>query len=287
MSYDLFMKPKNGKVTIELFNSYFSGRKNYELEGIQAWYKNDATGVYFLFEFQENEEGKEKEFPIVFNMNYFRPTFFVREAEPEVRELISKFDLIVDDPQINGMGVGEYNSDKFISGWLDGNEFGYKSILKDNSEVYTLPSSQLEEVWEWNKNKEKLQSDVIDDVFVPTIMFFNYQGKVVRACVWPDAIPSIIPPVDIMIIGRKELAPRRLFKKTEDMAIGMWNDFQPLLNSYMNRMEGSAYYLYYESVPKEIKKTIQKLSSIDLDSLERLSADNVLDEELVEKYLGE
>ena len=36
MSYDLFMKPKNEGVSIESFQSYFEGRKNYSIEGAQA-----------------------------------------------------------------------------------------------------------------------------------------------------------------------------------------------------------------------------------------------------------
>lgn len=286
MSYDLFMKPKNEDVSIERFQSYFEGRKNYSVEGSQAWYQNEETGVYFVFEYQGKEDGEEEYFPLAFNMNYFRPTFFVQEAESEVRKFISKFSLSVEDRQINGMGVGEYNSEKFISGWLHGNEFGYQIALKDNPEIHTLPSSRLEDAWAWNSNREKLQNEVTDDVFVPSIMLLNYQGQTVTACVWPDAIPSIIPPVDILLIGRKELGPRRFFKKLEDMVIGTWSEIQPLLESNKNRMQGNAYYLYYDSVPSEIKKSIQKLTPIDLGTLERLTADQVLNEELVEKYVG-
>lgn len=286
MSYDLFMKPKNGDVLFEHFQSYFESRKNYSIEGPQAWYQNEETGVYFVFEYQGVEEGEEENFPLAFNMNYFRPSFFVQEAEPEIREFISKFDLTVDDPQTNGMGVGEFSSEKFVSGWLHGNEFGYQSILRDNPEVHTLPSIQLEKVWAWNFSKERLQNEVTDDVFVPSIMIFNYQGKTVTACVWPDAIPSIIPPVDILLIGRKKLAQRKFFRKVEDMAIGTWNVVQPLLDRHKNKMQGEAYYLYYQAVPSEIKQKIRSLTPLDVATLERLSVDQVLNRELVQKYVA-
>lgn len=285
MSYDLFMKPKSEEISIERFQSYFEGRKNYIIDGVQAWYQNEDTGVYFAFEYQEKEEGENDEyFPFAFNMNYFRPTFFVREAEPEIRAFISAFDLTVNDPQTNGMGEGEYNSEKFISGWLFGNEFGYQAVLKDHSGVDSLPSTKLEEIWEWNNKREKRQDEVVDDVFVPSIMLLKHQGKVVTVCIWPDAIPSVIPPVDLLLIGRRELAPRKFFRKVEDMAIGLWGDFQPLFNRHKNKMQGNAYYFYYESVPNDIKKVIQNLASIDLGTLERLPFDQVLNQELVEKY---
>ena len=284
MSYDLFLRPRNELFSFESFESYFKDRSNYSVEGSLAWYQNEDTGVYFVFEHQDKEENEEEYFPIAFNMNYFRPSFFIREAEPEVTAFISRFDLTVEDPQVNGMGTGEYNSEKLVSGWLYGNEFGYQSILKDHSEVHSLPSSQLEKAWEWNHGKEKLQNEVTDDVFVPSIMLINYQQKIVTACVWPDAIPSIIPPVDILLVGRKELAPRKLFTKAEDMAIGNWDEIQPLLDSHKNKMHGEAFYLSYQKVPEKIKNYIQHMKPIDLSSLERLSFDQVLDRELVEKY---
>lgn len=285
MSYDLFMKPKNEDVPIQRFQSYFAERDNYLVEGSQVSYQNKDTGVYFFFEYQDKQEGEEEYFPLAFNMNYFRPTFFVQEAEPEVKELISSFDLTVDDPQSNGMGTGEYSSEKFISGWSHGNEFGYRSILKSNPEVNTLPTQALEEAWAWNRNKENLQMSVTEDVFVPSIMLFKYQGEVITACVWPDAIPSILPPVDILLIGRKELATRRLLKKVEDMAIGVWSDIQPLLDTHKTKMHGNAYYLSYPSVPSEIKKVVQGLTSINLEDIQRLPADQVLNRELVQKYM--
>lgn len=284
MSYDLFMKPKNGDTSFDQFKSYFEGREHYSLKSGQAWYQNEDTGVYFSFEYQDKEEVVDEYFPIAFNMNYFRPSFFVLEAEPEVEAVISYFDFLILDPQIDGMGTGEYNCDKFISGWLHGNEHGYQAILKDQLEVNTLPSTQLDKVWSWNRGKEKLQNEITDDVFVPGIMILKYQGQTVTACVWPDAIPSIIPPVDVLLIDRKDLAPRKLFRKVEDMAIGTWNEIQPLLDIHKNKMLGEAYYLCYQSVPSEIKKQVQKLPPIDPSTLERLPSDQVLDRELVQKY---
>ena len=59
MSYDLFLKPKTGRFSQSDFKEYFSERKYYNLEGNQAWYENEDTGVYFLFEFQELSDVEE------------------------------------------------------------------------------------------------------------------------------------------------------------------------------------------------------------------------------------
>lgn len=288
MSYDLFLKPKDGKFLEIDFKNYFANRKNYNLEGDQAWYENEETGVYFLFELQEPDDLEEGEefYPVAFNMNFFRPSYFVNEAEPEVKKFINSFSLSVFDPQNNGMGTGEYNSEKLIEGWLHGNEFGYSAILKDNPEAHSLPSEVLQGMWEWNYNREQLQESVPDDVFVPKIMLLLSQGKPVTAAVWPDAIPSIIPEVDILLIGRKDLAPKKFFKKVEDTAIGKWLDFQPLLEKYKTKMESNGYYLFYKDVPKEIRDAVKALSPSD-ENLEGASYDRILDRELVDKYTGE
>ena len=51
MSYDLhFANGDDGRaMTEEGFATYFSSRPLYELNGSQAWYSNDDTGVYFSF----------------------------------------------------------------------------------------------------------------------------------------------------------------------------------------------------------------------------------------------
>jgi len=72
--------------------------------------------VYFYFNFaektavdtgQSDDESLDEtlDYPIAFNLNYYRPSFFVLEAEPEVTALVRQFGLVVMDPQMQGMGV--------------------------------------------------------------------------------------------------------------------------------------------------------------------------------------
>lgn len=284
MSYDLFLKPQNSNTVVDDFISYFGGRQNYSLNGLQAWYENEETGVYFSFDIQE-DDAEEEYYPYFFNMNYVRPTCFIKEAEPEVRAFIEAFDLIVYDPQTKGMGRGAYQSDKFISGWLHGNEFGYQVVLEDCPKVHTLPTAQIATTWAWNFNREKLQANVTDDIFVPSILLLDYQGQVMTACVWGDAIPSIIPPVDMLLIPREELAPRKLFsRRKKDTVMVTWENIQPLLDKHKSKMQDDAYYLSYQTVPAQIKNQIQKLKYFDISDLKIISLSDVLDEELVEKY---
>jgi hypothetical protein len=43
------------------------------------------------------------------------------------------FDCVVLDPQTDGMGQGEYQSDKLLSGWNFGNEFACAVISSTSS----------------------------------------------------------------------------------------------------------------------------------------------------------
>ena len=48
-------------------------------------------------------------------MNFFRPSFFALEAEPELTLVVKEFDFTVLDPQTDGMGKGEYEPSRFLS----------------------------------------------------------------------------------------------------------------------------------------------------------------------------
>src|SRR5207244_3141265 len=133
-------------------------RRNFKIDLPQAVYGNEDTGVYFVFDLQgQPDDGEGSAYSAALNINYFRPSFFGLEAEPEVTGFVRAFDLTVVDPQVGGMGEGEYSADLFLNGWNQGNEFGYSAILNnpDNRKgVVSLPTARLMAAWKWNRNKQ-------------------------------------------------------------------------------------------------------------------------------------
>jgi hypothetical protein len=118
MSYDLLFKPRKGLFNQVDLSGYFSRRQGYKINRSQAIYGNEDTGVYFQFDSQAVNEGPaEDHSPVAFNINYFRPSYFILEAELEVSAFVREFELKISDPQIGGMGEGEYRSDLLVSGW--------------------------------------------------------------------------------------------------------------------------------------------------------------------------
>ncbi len=290
MSYDLHFSPRTGTLDAQQFEDYFRKRPNYKLQGSQAWYQNDDTGVYFSFEFNQaddSEEDGQPGFPVSLNINYYRPSYFILEAEPEVSEFVKAFDLTVFDPQTDGMGEGEYSKDLLISGWNHGNEYGYSAILRNPEklkDVPVLPTTTLHQIWKWNLNLRALQARIGDDQFVARAMFHRKDSHIGTFAVWPpDAIPIVMPRVDYILIGRDKLAPRRFLIKREDTALVSWEQANQAVHFEKYPEIGMGYSLKYEYPPTEILSLVKGLPA-DRNALSGLPADQVLDRELVDKF---
>lgn len=291
MSYDLYMKPRSGLFSQDRFLSYFRNRPPYVVEGQQAWYHNEDTGVYFSFELnsgQGQDANPASGYPVLFNMDFFRPSFFALEAEPELRQVVEELDFTVLDPQTDGMGEGEYDSSRFLSGWKVGNQFGYSAMLRDPTnrpDISSLPASKLERIWRWNHARGEVQGKLGEAVFVPRIMFFKEEGAVTPAVVWSDGIPTAFPnDIDSVVIFLKDLAPRTLFRRKEIIASARWEVIRPLVERF-GRSHGDAIVGNYVTPPKEVVSFLQSLRPL-AHGLVGISADSVLDAELVAQYAG-
>lgn len=286
MSYDLYFKPRTGAVEQSLIAEHFSSRPNYKIEPRQIWYQNQDTGVYFVFEMSAGEAPGTDHYPVALNINYFRPSYFIQEAEPEITAFVRAFDMVVADPQTHGMGTGDYNAELLKSGWNHGNGFGYAALLGDpnnRKNVVSLPSATLAYVWSWNLNRQRLQNDLADSKFVPIIMFIVIDGDVKTSAVWPDGIPIAVPKVDCLVVPRKKLAPRRLFKTVEDRTIVPLEHALPILHRHGMEHTDGTLVLDYNVPTREIARYVTSLR-LDQREVKRLTADQVLDRELVERH---
>jgi hypothetical protein len=287
MSYDLFLQCRDGAYDRTQFLEYFRAREWYRIQGSQAWYENEDTGVYFSFELSEpSEKGQPPQLPISLNVNFFRPSYFIAEVETEVTALVHQFDMIVFDPQLNGMGEGEYQKELLIAGWNHGNEFAFSTFLKDpehRADLLSMPSAKLGKIWTWNRERRALQARYGDSKFVPRISFIRLDHEVSSAVVWPDGIPSVIPPVDCLIVIREALAPRRLFRRVEDRTLLAWQDAQPMFERYGSRQADNAILLDYRRPPDELASFVRSLPGGNRE-ISMVSADQILDRELVDKH---
>lgn len=257
MSYDLYLKPKSGSFAFEDFLTYFRRQSHFVIEGNQAWYNNENTGVYFLCEYQDPDDELEEYSPLLININFIRPSVFIREIEPVVSKIIYDNFLIVSDPQIDGIGDGEYSKDDFISGWLHGNQFSVNAV-KDNGPRVTLPQKILEYIWNWNFEKENLQNRLGGEVFVPSIMTFLIDGEFKTAICWGDGIPLAIPNVDEILVVRKKYAPWKLFGKNDDIVAVSKSSLDNVISKYSKCDSNGVVLLNCLTPPSEVVDLVKK-----------------------------
>jgi hypothetical protein len=308
MSYDLSFLKRQASTPIppEAIAQYFRERAGYTIQNQQFSYENDDTGVYFSFELtsgaNSDQDSSEDAQPdeiadgleplgLSFNVNYFRPHFFGLEAEGEVSALINHFSLLVDDPQNQGMGRGEYSRDGFLRGWNAGNVFAHQALLSQPTKddrggtrprFDTLPAGTLEQMWAWNFHRRRLQESLGENVFVPGVRLVRHEGRPKTFIVWGDAIPEAIPEVDLLVLVRDEMAPRRLFSKRKDMCLVAFAAVRPLLSLARRIDDAVSYHLFEYPEPPAALIDFFRSSQPFSEQLDGLAYDGVLTKEALD-----
>ncbi|HQS15125.1 hypothetical protein [Reyranella sp.] len=287
MSYDLFLRPRKVAIGKKDFEAYFQDRRFYDAEAGHAAYSNEETKAYFSFEWVDARDDEEGElYPIAFNINYFRPSYFIMEAEIEVSALVGAFDLVVDDPQWKGMGKGEYDAEVLMSGWNAGNESAYDIFLEtpeQRSHLRTLPSATVLQAWRWNFERDARQQSVGDTKFVPRIQFLEVEGQMTSAMVWPDGVPLVAAPVDRFILTGENLLRRRP-DLTKARRLLPWAEAIQILAPFIKQAPGPVVTFDYDEMPSEVLDLLLRRSSEPVSST-IWPQDRVLDREIVERAL--
>ena len=161
MSYDLFFKPRIGTFKQERFFEYFRLREHYVQSSLQFWYKNEDTGVYFSFEFQEPDQA---DLPVALNINFFRPAIlFLRQSQKSP----TSSDISICSSRIPKCMAWARESIKQTCLFLvnHGNEFAYSKLTNEVSQrdnISSFASDKLFRIWTWNRSRKKLQRQVGD-----------------------------------------------------------------------------------------------------------------------------
>ena len=100
---------------------------------------------------------------------------------------------------------------------------------------------------------------------------------------WPDAIPSLLPQVDLLIVGRDQLAPRGFLRRKRDTVLIRWEDVAGLIHRHSSVGATRGFLLNYQSPPADVSEYIKGIRASS-PKLEIIAEDAVLDAELVAKY---
>jgi hypothetical protein len=307
MSYDLYFRSctSGNEPTWEEMRAYFQEREYYQVSDVQAFYDNENTGVSFSFNEHDVERSSSGPvdirgdrpyldlLPVAFNINYFRPHIFGLEAERELTMFVAHFDLLVYDPQIDGMADGIYTPGGFLKGWNSGNDFAHSALFSasPSSEIYALPTEKIEGYWRWNYAYERLTEEYEDmGLFVPRIWFVTYRGKLRSAVSWAEGIEIALPMVDLILTYR---SPSRLAKfagaKPEQLVIKV-ADILPKLDRFERRSDPYDHLLV--EFGGDAGRTSSELAKLfqgrhgNWDELRRVAPERVLNAEIVDKYLS-
>jgi hypothetical protein len=292
MNYILHFQTKKAEkqVSHQQLKDYFTARGSYTVNDYQSLYSNQDTGVYFTFEYggirSANYDQTLKILPVFFNISFGKPHIFVLEAEPELGEFVRNFDLLVSDPAMHGSSYVEYNELDFYRGWNTGNEAFYRSMLLSGPQLKlnSLPVQEMEKLWRWNYHVNAMQAELGQQIFVPKVMFIEYQNNFSTAVVWTDGIPITLPRVDKVILYRRGFTAGLRIGKKEDIAIVNIADIEPLLKDYPKTTEHLEYYtIIYKDPPKDIKHFIQSQKAVKQEELKFILFSDLHDRELIEK----
>ncbi len=291
MSYDLFFQP-SPSLTKQAFLAYFAARPLYRVEGDQAFYENPDTGVYFSFDWHAPaaDESAEAHSPVAFNLNYVRPHVFGLEAEPEVAAFVRHFGLGIDDPQTEGMG-DTYSAEGFLRGWNHGNRFGVRAVAGrfGPKGLLGVSESLIRNSWRWNLQRERLQAQLGEEIFVPKIMYLDVDGAVRTFAVWPDGCPVALPRVDLVVLARDRLVPWRVFKRAPDTAVATWDEAQDVLMELVHHTAPLEHWRldYFGEPPPAVQSWFKSRRGSGEQLKDRgLSLDKLLDEALVREAIA-
>lgn len=251
MSFDLyFYKKKDSQLTEEQVAEYLTNNLAHNQSGHpKQWdYENPATGVYFLIDWSEPEEEPEgielfdsfQDFTYLnfsCSINFFRPVFFGLEIFPLIEKMIADLDLYVLDPQDE---VDPDNPAKFSSGYLQEQWVRHNNHLSlshfEELNLEYLPLDKSNYLWRYLTNREELQNSLTEDIYVPGyfILKSNEDGILYTACVWPQHIPIILPPVDYLIVQK---VYKRLFKEVKESGLIAYNTIMDQLGHKFEAFE--------------------------------------------------
>lgn len=220
MSFDLyFYAERHVSDVFESLQGFLSSEKSFSVnkEAHQAWYRNPATGAYFSLDYEDPSENPDEHpetigdcsyLGLSFNLNYNRPYFFALEAFPWVERIAREFGYLVLDPQ--GPATSTPGSpepcveDELVASWEKNNTSAVHALYENEGDQVTyryLPREKALFWWEYTKVEDHLQTSLGEQIYVPTLTVLqkSSQVRLLTAVVWPDAIPEVLPPCDLLI----------------------------------------------------------------------------------------
>jgi len=260
----------------------------------QWWYETPDTGVYFSVDYgppavvgAPGEAAAEPDVldgyvraGIALSINLARPHFFGLEAIPLVVALADGLGCSVLDLQGSERPEAT-NAEALLSTWNHGNDVGRRILLEQSPDRPRWSQAMSKQWWGYQHGKRAYEDGLAEDVFVPTLLLVTLAGEaeVQSVVVWPDEIPFVFPPCDLLVAShdvRKLLRKKRIEQvfRASDVRRALAGRLQPL------EVEGSVYeHLSPDNSPGAVNllRHLDPLGSADLLRDRGVGADCLVD----------
>lgn len=251
----------------------------------QVWYQNEATGVYFCFE-EQDEDWRVEEAEaysldnltnLTFNINYLRPTFFGREAMQFVEEVCNTFGLLVSNPQGDGVPF-DPQAVELITDYLDHNRRSSAALIEnDVDRPPNLSQERSQRFFEYGLAYPKLINRYKDQYFVARMFLCARKSikEVFTLSTVSAGVFALVPKSDLVAVTREK---KKLFQKKEmELTIIPYDDFRRYLGSNVeDGPEPGTFVIPVEKVDS-VQRVIEKMPFTKDEDLQTLRPDQVLD----------
>lgn len=198
MGYDLdFYKKENSELTEQKIVGYLTRNLvQPNKEGNQWLFENKDTEVYFSFELNKESSDDDNEIfdgfkqtNFWFNINFLRPDFFGLEAFNFVNKFIADLELFVLNPQSDSDSekITKPSENELYENWSKTNlNLSNEYLQNDEFEFYFYPLNKSNEIWTYNFNRQTLQKELGEYVFVPRIFLLKQKSdkKIISVSTW-------------------------------------------------------------------------------------------------------
>ncbi len=202
MSYDIGLLAREGRPlpAVEALDAFFRERPHYTVqESGSARYGHEHTAVWFSVDYgtHRDEEGWD---PIRITASTQASHTRALELVEELEALVQTFDLLVNDPTMNGMGTGELDREALVRGCLFASRFGFAVAIAmsqlSDANVRLYDEERLTSHWRWNRERDKTAEAAGDEVFVPHVIYMADGKRTLATVTWTGTMPILLPEVD-------------------------------------------------------------------------------------------
>lgn len=241
MSYDieLFARPGGRTLDVAALRAWFTGREHWTPFDGGADYADPDSGATWRVHWVEGDAPA----PLVLSLRVAgtAPHLAAAELRDEVRALADRFELWIDDPQIEGVGRGELDDAKLVAGFEHYNRFATRalSVLLGNPFPPHLPAHEIEEIVGWNRARDALAEST--DTFVPKIQFAHHDVNRASTLVAWHGGAALLPRVDVLVTPLRTVAWASLARELEEApreehALPCWRIDEALAERLMRRL---------------------------------------------------